>query len=418
MGLDRPRVEVTSPPAIILASSPRPCCTARSSSALSRSWWTDVNRCTVTCQASTSGGFPISGPPLRLGELVATLALAQDNAFGQPLESQLRSCLLARGAVRGGRLRRGRARDRLLGRAAALRRVHGPRARGVRRLRRRHRPPRPDARASTPRIRPRSGATMVAFATAGRPPRSTSRSPDRSRRARTTGRCTTSRPAARWATCSSSGSIFGPDVRDAFALHLRALERERLPDGTRRASRSRCAMRVVHLSHDMEAIGRRLSPAKAIDAARERRDRTYDPELADLFVAHGMHLVRAARQDRSVGRRARPRTGATPHPGRARARRRAHGGGGLHRPEVPVHGRPQPRCAQLAADAAGLLGCTERRDRHAPPGRAAPRVRHDRHPELDPGQARPAHTRGVRSRRASTRCSPSRCSAARRRSRR
>ena len=34
-------------------------------------------------------------PPLRMGELVATLALAQDNAFGQPLESQLRSCLLA-----------------------------------------------------------------------------------------------------------------------------------------------------------------------------------------------------------------------------------------------------------------------------------------------------------------------------------
>ena len=32
---------------------------------------------------------------LRLAELVATFALAQDNAFGQPLESQLRSCLLA-----------------------------------------------------------------------------------------------------------------------------------------------------------------------------------------------------------------------------------------------------------------------------------------------------------------------------------
>lgn len=29
------------------------------------------------------------------GELVATFALAQDNAFGEPLESQLRSCLLA-----------------------------------------------------------------------------------------------------------------------------------------------------------------------------------------------------------------------------------------------------------------------------------------------------------------------------------
>src|SRR5438067_1133705 len=34
-------------------------------------------------------------PSLRLAEFVATLALAQDNAFGQPLESQLRSCLLA-----------------------------------------------------------------------------------------------------------------------------------------------------------------------------------------------------------------------------------------------------------------------------------------------------------------------------------
>ena len=34
-------------------------------------------------------------PTLRLAEIVATLALAQDNAFGQPLESQLRSCLLA-----------------------------------------------------------------------------------------------------------------------------------------------------------------------------------------------------------------------------------------------------------------------------------------------------------------------------------
>src|SRR3954470_10523834 len=44
---------------------------------------------------NTSGGLLILDTQLRLGELVATLALAQDNAFGQPLESQLRSCLLA-----------------------------------------------------------------------------------------------------------------------------------------------------------------------------------------------------------------------------------------------------------------------------------------------------------------------------------
>ena len=48
-----------------------------------------------TVSADTSGGLPISEEGLRVGELVATLALAQDNAFGQPLESQLRSCLLA-----------------------------------------------------------------------------------------------------------------------------------------------------------------------------------------------------------------------------------------------------------------------------------------------------------------------------------
>src|SRR5215831_3932335 len=44
---------------------------------------------------NTSGALPILDSQLRLAELVATLALAQDNAFGQPLESQLRSCLLA-----------------------------------------------------------------------------------------------------------------------------------------------------------------------------------------------------------------------------------------------------------------------------------------------------------------------------------
>ena len=54
-----------------------------------------VRPCCPSCPLETSGGLPISDPPLRLGELVATLALAQDNAFGQPLESQLRSCLLA-----------------------------------------------------------------------------------------------------------------------------------------------------------------------------------------------------------------------------------------------------------------------------------------------------------------------------------
>ena len=64
-------------------------------------------------------------------------------------------------------------------------------------------------------------------------------------------------------------------------------------------------MRVVHLSHDMEAIGRLFSPEQALDAARDRRDRTYDPALADLFVAHGARWFERLRTDRAVGRRAR-----------------------------------------------------------------------------------------------------------------
>ena len=95
--------------------------------------------------AFTSGEFPILAPPLRLGEFVATLALAQDNAFGQPLESQLRSCLLATWMCEAAGFEQGRARHRLLGRAAAVCRLHRPRPRGGHRLRRRDRDPRPDA---------------------------------------------------------------------------------------------------------------------------------------------------------------------------------------------------------------------------------------------------------------------------------
>ena len=98
-----------------------------------------------TAWAFTSGEFPILAPPLRLGEFVATLALAQDNAFGQPLESQLRSCLLATWMCEAAGFEQGGARHRLLGGAAPVRRLHRPRPRGRHRLRRRDRDPRPDA---------------------------------------------------------------------------------------------------------------------------------------------------------------------------------------------------------------------------------------------------------------------------------
>lgn len=46
-------------------------------------------------------------------------------------------------------------------------------------------------------------------------------------------------------------------------------------------------MRIVHLTHDMEAIARRFSVDRALEAARDRRGRTYDPAVVDLFQQHG-----------------------------------------------------------------------------------------------------------------------------------
>jgi len=79
---------------------------------------------------------------------------------------------------------------------------------------------------------------------------------------------------------------FGPDVRAALACTFERWNGNGFPDHVQ-GEAIPLAMRVVHLSHDMEAIGRLVSPAAAIEAARDRRDRTYDPALADCFVENG-----------------------------------------------------------------------------------------------------------------------------------
>jgi HD-GYP domain-containing protein (c-di-GMP phosphodiesterase class II) len=79
---------------------------------------------------------------------------------------------------------------------------------------------------------------------------------------------------------------FGPDVRDALRCtfecwngngHPNHVEGEAIP----------LPMRIVHVSHDMEAIGRLFSTDRALEAAQERRGETYDPAVADVFLAHG-----------------------------------------------------------------------------------------------------------------------------------
>ncbi len=77
-----------------------------------------------------------------------------------------------------------------------------------------------------------------------------------------------------------------PEVRASLAFTYERWNGNGFPTGAK-GDQIPLAMRVVHLSHDMEAIARRTSTTAALDAARDRRDRTYDPELADLFAAHG-----------------------------------------------------------------------------------------------------------------------------------
>lgn len=227
--------------------------------------------------------------PLRLGEFVATLALAQDNAFGQPLESQLRSCLLASWISGQAGMSQGE-RDTTYwvallryvgctGHAHEVATVFGDEI-AIRAQTLVH-----DAANPAEVMR-----DAVTFATAGRPPHERDRIIEMIQRT-----------ALQWALhnfasgCEVADMLvrrldFGAEVRDALRFTFERWNGSGFPSHAK-GDAIPLAMRVVHLSHDMEAVGRIFSPAKAVEAARERRDRTYDPVLADLFVAHGQRWL-------------------------------------------------------------------------------------------------------------------------------
>ena len=226
-----------------------------------------------------------SSPPLRMGELVATLALAQDNAFGQPLESQLRSCLLAvwmseeagfdpgtRDTVYWVALLRyigctGHAHEvsTLFGDEIAIRAqtlVH-------------------DAANPAEVIR-----DVIAFATAGRPPEEQEQIVQMIHEG-----------AKAWAVhnftsgCEVGDMLaerlgFGSDVREALGFTFERWNGAGYPNHAS-GEEIPLPMRVVHVSHDMEAHGRLFSPDEALQIVRDRRGRTYDPALADLFLENG-----------------------------------------------------------------------------------------------------------------------------------
>jgi HD-GYP domain-containing protein (c-di-GMP phosphodiesterase class II)/DNA-binding CsgD family transcriptional regulator len=243
-----------------------------------------VGRFCAGGRAETSGGLPIFDPPLRLGELIATLALAQDNAFGQPLESQLRSCLLAswmceaaeldeevRATVYWVALLRfigctGHAHEvsTLFGDEIAIRGqtlVH-------------------DSGNPAEVMR-----DIVAFATAGRPPEERDEIVQRIQET-----------IREWAFDNFSSGCevadvlverldFGPDVREALRCTFECWNGKGHPNHVA-GEAIPLPMRIVHLSQHMEAIGRRFSPERALEAAQERRGETYDPVVVDVFIAH------------------------------------------------------------------------------------------------------------------------------------
>jgi HD-GYP domain-containing protein (c-di-GMP phosphodiesterase class II) len=235
--------------------------------------------------SDTSGELPIFEPTLRLGELVATLALAQDNAFGQPLESQLRSCLLAtwicEEAGFDDKVRESAYWVALLryvgctGHAHEVATVFGDEI-AIRAQTLVH-----DAGNPAEVMR-----DVLAFATAGHPPEEQE---EIVRMIQETAR--------EWAVHNFSSGCevadmlvqrldIGPDVRVALGFTFERWNGNGYPAHAE-GDAIPLPMRVVHLSHDMEAIGRLFSTEEALEAARSRRDSTYDPELADLFVAHG-----------------------------------------------------------------------------------------------------------------------------------
>ena len=295
--------------------------------------------------------------PLRLGEFVATLALAQDNAFGQPLESQLRSCLLATWLCEAAGFEK-ELRETVYwvallryigctGHAHEVATVFGDEI-AIRAQTLVH-----DAANPAEVMR-----DVVAFATAGRPP---DQRDEIIRMIQQT--------AKEWAVYNFSSGCevadrlvqrldFGPRVREALGFTFERWNGNGYPAHAK-GEAIPLPMRIVHLSHDMEAIARLFSPDHAIEAARDRRDRTYDPALADLFVAHGggwFDRLRTIEPWDAV-------LALEPEP------RRMLDDEALDNAllvaadfidlKSPYSGGHSRRCAHLAADAARVLGVTE-----------------------------------------------------------
>jgi HD-GYP domain-containing protein (c-di-GMP phosphodiesterase class II) len=224
-------------------------------------------------------------PALRLGEFAATLALAQDNAFGQPLESQFRSCLLATWLCRAAGFEPQVSRDvywvallRYLGctgHAHEVATLFGDEI-AIRAQTLIHDAANPQEVISD----------VIAFATAGRG------AEEREQIVKMIHEGSHAWAVHNFASgCEVTDMLlnridFGPGVREALRFTFERWNGNGFPTHAK-GEAIPLAMRVVQLTHDMEAIARLRSPEAALKTAVDRRDRTYDPAIVDTFLQHG-----------------------------------------------------------------------------------------------------------------------------------
>ena len=219
---------------------------------------------------------------LSLGELVAVLALGQDSSFGQPLESQMRSTLLAiwlaGSAGLGaevGETAYWCAQLRYLGCTAHAHEVSAMFGDDI------------ETRARTLTYDPSNPAEVLRDAV-------TFGLPGKKGIARLGAVASILAGGRKFAQmnfrsgCEAADVLaarlgMGQPVRDALACTFERWNGKGQPNGVK-GERIPLAMRIAHLTRDAEALARLRSPAEAIALIRERSGRAYDPGLVAEFL--------------------------------------------------------------------------------------------------------------------------------------
>ena len=219
---------------------------------------------------------------LTTGELVAVLALGQDNAFGQPLESQLRSTLLATWLAEAAGLTAPlrdttywAAQLRYLGCTAHAHEVAVMFGDDI------------AARARTAAYDAASPAEVLRDAlTHGQPGRRGVARPIAIASILAGGRKFAEmnfRSGCEAADALAARLALAQPVRDALACTFERWNGKGQPNGVK-GELIPLPMRVVHLAQDAEALARLHSPAEAVAIVKDRSGRAYDPALVDEFV--------------------------------------------------------------------------------------------------------------------------------------